>query len=105
MQVSATLRPIIMDIFGTDDHLARYGHLTNAHAASSFCQPVLIIEGQVYGPADIPAGYEIALHFSRLAPSSDIYETDGQIRAERDHEQVEMAQRAKHLGYAIANTL
>ncbi len=34
--------------------------LTTEHAASSYGQPVLVIDGQVYGPGDIVGGNTLA---------------------------------------------
>ena len=103
-QIHVTIRPTGVDLFSQDNHDHLTGVLSDEHPASSYGIPVLIVNGQPMGRGDIPVDHEIVGHYSYSPSSTDIYETDEQIRARRSPAQVALAQAAQQAGYPIANS-
>lgn len=102
MKIAITLRPSIVDLFATLDDTT--GILTDEHPASSYGIPVLLIGGQLCGPAELAAtGLEMFVHYTYQPDLLGLYESDEQIRARRNPSQIAAIAAAAAAGYLIAN--
>jgi hypothetical protein len=98
--------PVTIGVCGeTVFDAAREGVLTDAHAACSYGQPVVVIDGVPHGPGDL-GGELLSLHYGlSLVPDGRdpaLYESDAEIAARRNPEWVALAERAKAAGFRVA---
>ena len=85
------------------------GVLTDEHAACSYGQPVVLIDGVPHGPGDLRGevvsphyGLSLLPHTPRPGDAPEYYRpTDEELRARRDPEWVELARRAQAAGYKV----